>query len=777
MKQTRHPHPHVDPRQPRDGSHPGTNPPVFAWKPASASAGKGNFSLTVARDEGLSDVYMGLTGLADPIHLPQKAFEPGRYFWKWAEGGRDGEVFEFEITPEAVVVEVPPAAEWLRRFPAGHPRIYTRPERLDVWRRSLENDRPQMRHDVVSTAEGLLAESHELAEPPFLPDWNIDYEKTHTLWLGILRDSRQFVKGAEMLALAYLATGEKKYSRAACSRMASISKWDPSGSSYLEHNDEAHMSVIWHGPAACDWVWDEFTDEERAAVIEQFRERGRITYEHMHDSGLYGVTLFNSHPGREIVFLAMIALVFHEHIPDAEKWLEWLRPVLCRLWPVWAGDDGGWAEGPAYGLAYVGIMTMFATALKSGASVDLYTRPFWRNHARWRKYCLPTYAEWMGFGDQTEPTAGTWLANADLIEIIARQTGTKEFAGCVEESRAQALRIAGTGRPAHVNVQTCFVPEPDVAAPAGGERGILRVFPAAGWAAIRTDVEHALDDVAFIFRSSPFGSVSHSHANNNDFIIHSGGRVMAMPSGYYVGYGSAHHTHWVWHTKSHNCVTLSDAGQIMKSYDSRGAVENAFEDDRVVYLRGTADAGYSDRAERCRRHVLFLKGANAFVLVDEFVALPQILSGVQWNIHSYGAFSVDDEKRSFLLERDGSSLEGTFLYHENAFFSLSEGWEPPPMDVEKGKRRMQYHLRFTPKNLSLRLNLGVVLCPGHASLKRASVTTERIDQTEIARIGDDVVLVGQAEPIEFEGIKSDALAVALVEGVRYDITDDGISLS
>ena len=82
----------------------------------------------------------------------------------------------------------------------------------------------------------------------------------------------------------------------------------------------------------------------------QFRRRGQITFDHMHNRGSYGVTRFDSHAGREIVFLAHIALVFHEHIPEAQTWLEWLRPVLCGIWPIWAGDDGAWAEGPSYGL-------------------------------------------------------------------------------------------------------------------------------------------------------------------------------------------------------------------------------------------------------------------------------------------------------------------------------------------------------------------------------------------------------------------------------------------
>jgi hypothetical protein len=157
-------------------------------------------------------------------------------------------------------------------------------------------------------------------------------------------ESRRFVKGAETLGLAYLASGDVRYARAACERMASISLWDPEGSSNIPHNDEAHMSVIWHGAKACDWVWDQFTDEERALVINQFRRRGELTYEHMHDRGSYGVTRFDSHAGREVVFLALIAMVFSDHIPDAAKWLEWLRPVLCGIWPIWAEDDGAWAD-------------------------------------------------------------------------------------------------------------------------------------------------------------------------------------------------------------------------------------------------------------------------------------------------------------------------------------------------------------------------------------------------------------------------------------------------
>ncbi len=776
MKQHRHPHPHRDPRQPRADARPGTNPPVFAWLPVDSASG---YRLQVARDPGFESVCLDKGNLQDPLFLPETAYAPGRYFWRWSAGlGAVSEVFAFEIAPEAAVVEVPPAEEWLKRFPAQHPRIYVRPEEVPALRAAALGERASAWEGLRRSAEAVLPEPHEIEEPPFLPDRRESYQAFFRVWSPVMWNSRRFVKGAETLALAFLVGGEDRFARAACRRMASISRWDPEGSSHIAHNDEAHMSVIWNGSNACDWVWDRFTDEEREAVVAQFRQRGRMTFDHMHNRGSYGLTRFDSHAGREIVFLAHIALVFHEHIPEAQSWLEWLRPVLCGIWPIWAGDDGAWAEGPSYGLSYVTIMTMFATALKRGTGVDLYRRPFWKNHAGWRQYCLPPYAEWMGFGDHTERWASSWRSNADLVDLIGRETETGELTPYVETFRAEAehMQTPPNRRTPGVLPQLFLTPALETHRPKEPGHPMFRLFPAAGWAAIRTHLDDPARDVAMIFRSSPFGAISHSHANNNDFILHAGGKVLAMPSGYYSGYGSDHHTHWVWHTKSHNCVTLSDASQIMRSHDSTGRIEHAFEDERLIYFGGYADASYSDRARRCRRHVLFLKAPSCFVMIDEFAAVPGVDSALQWNIHSWNRFAVDEEARTFLLERDGSSLEGHFMYHGNAFFSLGEGWDPPPMRIRKDESQwhQQYHLRFTPSGLVSRRNLGVVLCPGHGSLDRAEVRTERSGETEVARIEEDLVLVGGRDGVAYGNHRSEGLALLVLQGRGYELGDEGV---
>ncbi len=775
MKEHRDSHPHKDPRQPRNNSIPGTNPPVFAWKPTENAS---DFTLTVARDAAFSDVCFIVHTQEDPLFLPKTAFSVGTYFWKWSDGSRASEVFSFEITNDAVILEVPSAAEWFKRMPASHPRIYLSEADIEALRTSRTGTRAETWKTLEAAAEEILAMPHEIAEPPFLPDRNRDYDKWYSIWLPAMWDSRHFVQDAELLALAWLASGEEKYAKAACQRMASISKWDPDGSSYLGHNDEAHMSVIWNGSKVCDWVWDQFTDEQRELVINQFRRRGEITYEHMHDLGSYGISRFDSHAGREIVFLALLGITFHDYIPEAQKWLEWLRPVLCGIWPIWAGDDGAWAEGPSYGLAYVDIMTMFATALKSSTGVDLYKRPFWANHAKWRQWCLPPYAEWIGFGDHTERWSGTWNLNANLCDVIQRNTGTEGIAYYVEQFRQEAKKIPvrHNADSRSVSAQLYLTAAPAPIHPAQPDH-VLHVCADGGWAAIRTDRDNEQNDLAFIFRSSPFGAVSHSHASNNDFAIHVAGKIMAMPSGYYCGYGSAHHVHWNWHTRSHNCLTLSEAGQLMRSYASTGAIENQYEDDTIAYMMGNADASYSHMAERCRRHVLLMKEQNVFFLLDEYRPLAEVAAAMQWNIHSWAEFNVDETSRTFSLTRDTSVLRGHFLYHNNAFFTQTEGWDPPFNVENKNEQwQMQYHLRFTPCGVPATCrNLGVLLCPEHPGLPMRQVVTDRMDNMETARIGEDRIFVNQGSGITCKGVQADAIAAAIIAGQMWAITDTGLS--
>jgi hypothetical protein len=58
-----------------------------------------------------------------------------------------------------------------------------------------------------------------------------------------------------------------------------------------------------------------------------------------------------------------------------------------------------------------------------------------------------------------------------------------------------------------------------------------RVFKGIGWAAFHSDITRPKNDLMLLFKSSPYGSASHSHSDQNSFAIMKGGKALAIPAG------------------------------------------------------------------------------------------------------------------------------------------------------------------------------------------------------------------------------------------------------
>ena len=67
------------------------------------------------------------------------------------------------------------------------------------------------------------------------------------------------------------------------------------------------------------------------------------------------------------------------------------------------------------------------------------------------------------------------------------------------------------------------------------------------------------------------------------------------------------------------------------------------------------------------------------------------------------------------------------------------------------------------------------ILPGYTHLQRAQPVTERVGATEVARIGQDLVLIGQARRIEYENISTEALAWLRIQEHRYRLGEDGLT--
>jgi hypothetical protein len=97
---------------------------------------------------------------------------------------------------------------------------------------------------------------------------------------------------------------------------------------------------------------------------------------------------------------------------DAETWLTYSLQALLTFYPHWAGSDGGWAEGTAYGLWYNTFYLPAFAGLRQLAGYDLWQRPFFKNVRYFFFYCTANHGEIRPFGDGCSTPSRRWTSKA-----------------------------------------------------------------------------------------------------------------------------------------------------------------------------------------------------------------------------------------------------------------------------------------------------------------------------------------------------------------------------
>ena len=166
----------------------------------SAQLEQGPFRLQVARDDSFAQPVVEVANLRDPVFLPTEALPPGAYVWRWQGRGVEGETFSFTVPTDAVELPVPPVGEWLDRIGTAHPRLYLSGERQTRIRASLAGEYAVSWAQVKPVADQLLLEEREIAEPPYLPDRQLDYNAYIKAFGKAMWDSRAFVANSQTLA-------------------------------------------------------------------------------------------------------------------------------------------------------------------------------------------------------------------------------------------------------------------------------------------------------------------------------------------------------------------------------------------------------------------------------------------------------------------------------------------------------------------------------------------------------------------------------------------------
>jgi hypothetical protein len=651
---------------PADGAAPAVNPPGFAWWRAPGAAA---YRLVI-RDASGRAAYE-TAGLPDPVHLPPRTLAPGDYTWDVEACDAAGKTLARRGAWKFHLEKGLPELPWvdpqtlLARVPGAHPRYVFLRDMLPQVRRSLSSGRRQAWEALQKVAE------HALKTPlPKRPLYDTFEGKARQRmgYATYFRDFRRYIDGAvSPLALAYLLSGEERYGLAAKRILLEVETWGIEGNMSLlsPFGDEPGLSMARHGQRAYDWLYDLFDDRERRRVREMTAARARQILRRLRRAD-YLATPAESHNGRLIAYLSEYALVLKGEAPDAAEWLDYSLRALTTFYPHWADSDGGWAEGVSYALGYNTLYLPAIEALRNAAGFDLYRRPFFRRIRRFFLYCTAPKGEMKPFGDGAD-RGGVGAAGAVLMMHHGRRFQDPAAVWYAEQAGGLAEGISDPL--VAMLTEDTVQPAPPSKLPGAA------VFRGIGWAGLHSALDRPQEDTFFLFKSSPFGSVSHSHADQNSFCILKGGRALAIASGYYgPAYGMPHHADWTRQTKANNCVLVNGEGQVVRSIEARGRITEFRHQQVLTYVCGDAAEAYGGKLKRFLRHVLFLR-PGLFVVLDELAAPAP--ARFDWLLHSIDKMQIDEAKRNVTVTRGGASLEVHLACEAGLGFHLTDVFDTP----------------------------------------------------------------------------------------------------
>ena len=739
--------------EPAEGEVTATNPPPFVWLPV-----KGHAKYTVQyAPEGDFDGGQCVTveDIEMTVHTPHEMMKPGRWAWRYGfAAGADlvmSRAREFTIPEDAQAFPLPRIDEIMARIPDTHPRVYFSADGLDELRANVRDDveYAAQARGTISSAERKIGEDL-YPEPEFLPKSGQERGKAYQ---QSFRTMRPFTGGMETCAKAYILTGDERFGQEARRRLLHFMTWDPEGATSVRNNDEAAMDIAKRAPRVYDWIYDLLSDEERQLCREALGRRMKQINE-MHRRMPFDSRPYSSHPGRMIGFVIEGSIVFAGEIPEAKEWLDYTLKLMWSVYPAWGCPDGGWAEGSSYWMYYTGML-LPAVMLLDDLGVPYTDLPYLQNTGWMGLYEVPAGGKMRPFGDGHE--AAVSGGHGTLLYRLSTLYDNPYWRWYAEQFGAGPGSGAGE----------FYSYDPTLAATAPTDIPQARAFPSVGIVGMHSDLSHPDRNVYLLMRSSPYGSVSHSHASQNAIAIQAYGQPLAISSGYYQRYGSPHHAGWTWETRAHNSVLVDGEGQVTRSPASQGRITVFDDTDEYCYTVGDATEAYGGRLKKFLRRVLFLR-PNCFVICDELESASE--SSYQWLLHSWEEMDLDEAARTVTISRENARLTTTLLSPPALSFAQVEGFDIAP---ERPDSATQYHFTADTGSKSSEATFLSVLSAWEADRPERAPDAELLeaDGGSAVRLiwedGSAVVLwrLGDATEVSTGEISTDAeVAVVRMDG-------------
>ncbi|MCI5163306.1 MAG: DUF4962 domain-containing protein, partial [Candidatus Electrothrix sp. AX5] len=684
---------------PSEGQIVQFNPPTFVF-PSSIKAK--SYLLAISKEKNFPANNTVTFSAFCMLLAPPKKIEPGAYFWRWRAVLKGSTVAgwssirKFIVPKEAVGIPFPDIKQIKHRIGMMRPRIYVTSDTLPHLKKKA---RSKFGPDWIRNVEILAKASQKkilLPEPEFLPCRiffkNKRGEKYQMMW----KKYRPFFREMSSLAENYILTDNLLSGQEAKRRLIHIAKWDPRGSTSRKNNDEICAEILQHCPVVFDRVYSLLNSEEKQLIVNSLLVRMQELYDFLR--GLpFELKPYESHRMGYFVpdlLQACFALLGDAPVDDI------LNYILMQLWspfyPPFGGADGGWSEGPTYWGWSTSVLANLYFLVHQLTGVPVHQRSSLRNTSQFKLFGNPPYFKMSPFGDgQAHPVKKN---GARAMRKLASLYQDQYALWYAQETGVQLYGIDALlfdtgmlqGKPPNDLLQG-------------------KAFPSVGLATMHENLSDQSKNVALLFRSSPFGSISHSYADQNTFAIDAYGEPLIIASGYYQRFGSPHHKKWTWTTAASNSVLINNQGQATRDWSSKGNLDQFISTEFADYALGSAHKAYKGLLNIFNRHIFFLRSNHAnetpIVIIHDIIEGAKPITA-QFLLHASNKFILDGSKQ-VMLKSASSACQINFVYP--SLLQISQTNKFPIMPERSAQN--QWHLKGATVKKKRKINSIITIQP------------------------------------------------------------------
>ncbi|WP_413379199.1 DUF4962 domain-containing protein [Alkalihalobacillus sp. 1P02AB] len=684
------------PYQPDSNSEIIENPPRFTWMPAKLENDRYvlevSISSTFEKDSTL--IYKPIE---NNLFTPDQSFEPGTYFWRYAlispednsQMSSWSQIRSFELKKDLPKIPLPNRESRYLKVSQKSPRLWLTGEELQRFQEELKKDLNYCQFDLFYERSVLPYMNMPFINEP-LPYPN--QQRVAKLWRQMYMDCQEVLYAIRHLSVAGVLLEDEAIIHKAKDWLIHVSHWDPAGTTSRDYNDEAAFRVAGALAWGYDWLSPYLSADEKKFVQKQLLTRTEQVAHHVIERSKIHHVPYDSHAVRSLSsVLVPCCIALFDDEPIVREWLDYTLEYYSGLYTPWGGADGGWAEGPHYwmtGMAYV-IEAM--NLIKKFNGFDLYTRPFFTKTGDFPLYVYPPNTSRASFGDHANLGDQPGLKVGFNIRQFAGVTNNPYYQWYYEQTKKNDLdaddKFYNKGWWDFYFDDMMYLHDyPSIEAKEPTDLPSIKWFKDVGWVSMNHRMDSADEHIMYLTKSSPYGAISHSHGDQNAFVLHAYGEPLAIHSGYYVAFNSTMHMNWRRQTISKNAILIDGKGQYAKkdkflAKEANGTIEEVNEFENYAYLRADATNAYKydvPYLKSYQRETYFIN-QSYFVLIDT-VDLEQE-GEVTWLLHTLNKMQLNHQ--TFLVEGEKAALEGRFIYSSSGELTINQHQDFPGVDLDE----------------------------------------------------------------------------------------------